>query len=119
MSLARRGREDHLNSIVAGTATYGLVNLHRGTPAAARAALLAAAGFVALSVADKGVDIWHSRLIRSGREIRMQGCFPALVPIRRNPDAGGSIESRSEKDVTPELLAMEKKSEMTPKDVAH
>ncbi|CAO2163519.1 unnamed protein product [Urochloa humidicola] len=43
MSLARHGREDHLNSIVAGTATYGLINLHRGAPIAARSALLAAA----------------------------------------------------------------------------
>ncbi|CAO2206594.1 unnamed protein product [Urochloa humidicola] len=125
MSLARGRREDHLNSIVAGTAVYGFVNLHRGAPAAAGCALLAAACFVGLSAADKGTDIWHSRLIRSGREIRIENGLPALVPVRRGPcraalgdAATGSLENRSENDVTPDLFAVEKKSEITPKDVA-
>ncbi|CAL5012047.1 unnamed protein product [Urochloa decumbens] len=114
MSLAR-GREDHLNSIVAGTTVYGLVNLHRGSPAVTRSALLAAACFTGLSVADKGVDIWHSRLIRSGCEIRTENGLPALVPVRRG---SWGCSSRSGHDVTPDLFAMEKKSEITPKDVA-
>ncbi|CAO2188775.1 unnamed protein product [Urochloa humidicola] len=83
MSLARDRREDHLNSAVAGTATYGLVNLHRGAPAAARVTLLAAAFSVGIAFADVSFDDWHSRLVRSGREIRMQGWLPAFVPIRR------------------------------------
>ncbi|CAO2206703.1 unnamed protein product [Urochloa humidicola] len=99
MSLARH-KEDQWNTIVAGTGTFGLVNLHRGAPAAARAALLGAAFFGGMEFADFSFDSWHSRLVRSGREIRMQGWLPALVPIRRaspcraalRDAAGGSVE---------------------------
>ncbi|CAO2210803.1 unnamed protein product [Urochloa humidicola] len=102
MSLARGRREDHLNAVVAGTATFGLVNLHRGAPAAARSALLAAAFYVALAEADVGLDVWHSRLIRSGRQVGIENGLPALVPVSRGPcraasladAAGGSIKNR-------------------------
>ncbi|CAO2188781.1 unnamed protein product [Urochloa humidicola] len=84
MSLARGRREDQWNTIVAGTGTYGLDHLRRGgAPAAARGALLAAAFFVGMALAEFSFDDWHSRLVRSGREIRMQGWLPAFVPIRR------------------------------------
>ncbi|CAO2187982.1 unnamed protein product [Urochloa humidicola] len=84
MSLARGRRKDQWNTIVAGTGTYGLDHLRRGgAPAAARGALLAAAFFVGMALAEFSFDDWHSRLVRSGREIRMQGWLPAFVPIRR------------------------------------
>ncbi|CAO2168913.1 unnamed protein product [Urochloa humidicola] len=89
--------------------------------------LLAAAFSVAIALADLSFDSWHSRLVRSGREIRMQGWLPALVPIRRaSPcraalgDAAGCCsieENRSENEVTHDLFAMELKPEMTSKDV--
>ncbi|CAL5006303.1 unnamed protein product [Urochloa decumbens] len=123
MSLARGRKEDPWNTIVAGTGTLGLVNLHRGAPAAARAALLAAAFFIGMAFADFSFDDWHSRLIRSGGEVRIHRWLPALIP-RASPcraalrdAAGGSVEeNRSENGVTPDLFAMEHKLEMTSKD---
>ncbi|CAL5012051.1 unnamed protein product [Urochloa decumbens] len=101
LSLARSWREDRLNTVVAGTAIFGLVNLHRGAPAAARSAFLAAAFYVALAAADMGIDEWHSRLVRSGRRVGFENGWPVLVPVTRGPcqaaladAAGGSIKNR-------------------------
>jgi len=126
MSLARRRREDHWNHLVAGAGTYALANIHRGVPAAARSALLAATAIAGLSVADLSFDFWHSRLLRSGREVGEKNGLPALVPSRRvtpcraalRDAPGGSIENRSENDAILDLFGMEQESEMTPnKDV--
>ncbi|KAF8697323.1 hypothetical protein HU200_035914 [Digitaria exilis] len=124
MSLARRRREDKWNSIAAGTATFGLVNVHRGARAAARWSLIAAVFFVGIELADLSIDSWHSGLVRSGREIRMQIFLPALVPIRcvspcraaLGDAADGSVECRSEKDTIPDNFAMERKPKMSSKD---
>lgn len=68
MSLARQ-REDHWNSILAGTASYGLLNVHRGASAAALSALYGATFFAGLAGAYLAVESWHSRLLGSGREL--------------------------------------------------
>ena len=82
VSLARQ-REDHWNSILAGTASYGLLNVHRGASAAALSALFGATFFTGLAGAYLAAESWHGRLIVSGREWRMKDGLPALVPIRR------------------------------------
>lgn len=92
MSLVRR-REDNWNLIVAGTGAFGLAHIHRGAPAAARSSLLAAMFFVGIVFANLSFDSWHSGLLRSGREIRMQGSLPALVPIRRVTPCRAALQS--------------------------
>lgn len=102
MCLARRRREDMWNSIVAGTGTFALVNIRRGARAAARSSLLASMFYVGIVLADLSFDSWHSGLVRSGREFRIQGGLPALVPSRRvspcraalRDAAEGSVECR-------------------------
>ncbi|KAF8701880.1 hypothetical protein HU200_033207 [Digitaria exilis] len=102
MSLARRRREDKWNLIVAGTGTYALVNVRRGARAAARSSLLASMFYVGISLAGLSFASWHSGVVRSGRECRIQGGLPALVPSRRvspcraalRDAAEGSVECR-------------------------
>jgi import inner membrane translocase subunit TIM17 len=102
MSLARHRRDDYWNGIVASTATFGLLDLHRGAPAAARSALLAGTLMAGLAGLELSFFSWHSGLVGSGRKVQWQGLslLPAVVPVKRTPcraalrDAGGSIENR-------------------------
>ena len=82
VSLARQ-REDHWNSILAGTASYGLLSVRRGASAAALSALYGATFFTGLAGAYLAAESWHGRLLASGREWRIKDGLPALVPIRR------------------------------------
>ncbi|XP_062195270.1 mitochondrial import inner membrane translocase subunit TIM17-3-like [Phragmites australis] len=68
ISLARR-REDPWNSIAAGAASTGLLNMRRGASAAALSALLGTTVVVVALGLDWTVSEWHSRLI-SHRETR-------------------------------------------------
>lgn len=82
MFLARGGREDHWNSIAAGAAAFGLAKARRGALAATLFALLGAATFAGLAGARWTVELWHSRLHRLDREVRMnRGLLPA-PPLR-------------------------------------
>ncbi|KAF8697447.1 hypothetical protein HU200_036048 [Digitaria exilis] len=82
MCLARGRREDHWNTIVAGTATCGLAYARRGAPAATLHALLGAATFAGVVGASLALDLYlyhQSRLNSLGREIQVDHCSPPFV----------------------------------------
>ncbi|KAL6644315.1 hypothetical protein ACP70R_015923 [Stipagrostis hirtigluma subsp. patula] len=78
-----RPRDDSLNSVAAGAATWGLHGLRRrGAPAAAVSALLGASGVVAIMGIDRAVMDWHCRVKDRLRQKRMAdaGLLPWIPP---------------------------------------